>query len=692
MNPRRRCEYCGGKLPTDSPLAKYCKESCRQLAYQKRKKESGANNLSGIESEPAIKLENFRLEKQDKPQEEKSEPVSNTPEIKKVSQENQKTQQKTFSSNKFSDFPQDDFSMFDDDFLESNKNGIKTPDAPHSSEKKNNYPASDYKHKQRPSRAGLTIDQQMMYDLMYGSNNDDLFQEQEEQADFNQQKEKQNPNLAPVAAQNNSGGWKPTPFAEPQPIEVKPVYEIKSKQIYTPESNRQIEESKTNIQKLERFDYEENMLYQIENQLVFNLERICSTWYGRQPEISEKIYTYRLTGNEWEVKKFDELLALGTSLPIGTGLKLNYIKTDNASHDGQMKAICAKLESYRSLIAQLKKRNIEIHQRLQWWEAKMTVKENILTNKNEFENYVKQFEGWKQRKKLHDDKQITDREEFIKQQQRIIQLGEIPKMQQPKQPEIMQQKNWVNTSETKNTNQVRPVIETPKPVQTPKPAQTIQPKTQRKIETNGMIVNSFDVHQYAEDIYPFDGRYGDFLGHLSVSFEMAVHGRPGMGKSVFCYRFAKHLADKYGRVLYIASEEGLGRTTEQKLEELNCKSPNLDLSNCRDLETIFANVKKGDYKFIFLDSLKHLGIDYAAYLELRNHYSNEAIISVQQSTKTGEMAGEQSIKHEIDVELSVSKGYAEVGKTRALHGQSGLIFDIFPEKGRPSPNEEVAVI
>lgn len=675
MNPRRRCEYCGGKLPTDSPLAKYCKESCRQLAYQKRKKQSGAN-LSGIESKPEIVLENFHLEKP-QPQTEQSEPVRNTPEIKKPSPEKPKPQQPTFVRNKFSDFPQDDFSMFDD--LEQSENDTRVIfNTPQQTEKQT---PVNYQSKKTQMPDGLSLDQRMAYEMMngdYGDFND---------ATFLQDSQAQNPKPETEPTQNNPQGWKPIPFAEPEPVKVEPKYQMQTTRVYTPESQKLISQKDAIALQLPTLIYENGLVKQVLNTIAVSPTKICVGWkpYSTKSEAWNKLTAM--------LSPLNELLSRGSLTLINNGIICATDLGTQQQHEEQVTKLKAKQQEYQTQINKLTEQNAQINNRLSYWEAQVTVRENILLNKNEFENYVKQLEAWKQRKKVNDEKQIREREEFIKQQQKIMQLGEIPKTQQTKQPEIIQPKNPVNTNETKNNNQIRPITQTQKtPEQTPKPVQIIQPKQQRKIETNGMIVNSFDVHKYAEDIYPFVGRYGDFLGHLPVSFEMAVHGKPGMGKSIFCYRFAKYLADNWGRVIYIASEEGLGRTTEDKLEELGCKSTNLDFSNCRDLETIFQNVRKGDYKFIFLDSLKHIGIDYAAYLELRGHFTEEAIISIQQSTKAGEMAGEQSIKHEIDVELSVSKGYAEVGKTRALHGRSGLIFDIFPETGRSSPNEEVAVI
>jgi hypothetical protein len=56
------------------------------------------------------------------------------------------------------------------------------------------------------------------------------------------------------------------------------------------------------------------------------------------------------------------------------------------------------------------------------------------------------------------------------------------------------------------------------------------------------------------------------------------------------------------------------------------------------------------------------------------------------------MTGEQALKHEIDIEIIVSGGYAEIGKTRADNSKSGAMFDIFPEEKRAPPDEEIEVI
>src|SRR5665213_3458646 len=94
MQIRRRCLYCGEKLPTDNPSAKYCKKSCKTLAYLQRKKETGVNSLEGMQgNESEIKT--------DQPQHEiKKEEIIPKP-IQKKSAPTDFPQEKKFDFTKF---------------------------------------------------------------------------------------------------------------------------------------------------------------------------------------------------------------------------------------------------------------------------------------------------------------------------------------------------------------------------------------------------------------------------------------------------------------------------------------------------------------------------------------------------------------------------------------------------------------
>lgn len=84
-------------------------------------------------------------------------------------------------------------------------------------------------------------------------------------------------------------------------------------------------------------------------------------------------------------------------------------------------------------------------------------------------------------------------------------------------------------------------------------------------------------------------------------FQAKVSGKPKLDKSTLCVEFAGYLASHHGKVLYVAKEEGLDLTLQQKLNGKDVAHPNLDI----------ASVLPDDlapYDFIFIDSVTRMGL------------------------------------------------------------------------------------
>lgn len=663
---RRRCAQCGEKLTTSNPRAIYCSKSCRQLAWLHQKKTK--EELSGFHSD-----EQQEAPKQNQPQ----EPVETNqyPVLKKDESTNTSPPASNRPrQNKATDFPQED----DLDFGDTADFDIHPKNWPLSKETQSWRSNSFYT--KNKNLDDLSLDQRMAYEQMNNEFSSDDFIDEKQHSDA-----PVNPQLSPVPASKGNTGWQPLPFAEPSPVEVKPIYRRESVSKLTTTSEKLLEQAQRDEENIVRWTYEKYLLEGIYKRIADDPVKVCLLWKAAEP------------GDEYALlvkigfRPFSDLLTSGSGLEIGMHLHLGIERTTTQEHNQQVQNIHAKAQSYERMISAAQKQIAEIKRQLNNWGAKVQVMENVLVNKDQYEAYQTALREWKQRKTLHEDQQIKEREEFLKQQQKIQSLQGIT---EKKQPPITPAEKQSLQNEKKNQPPVFKKIETLSqsnstppvtPVKSPLPVPTGPPKKKRP---KGIIINSMDAHKYSEGVYPFEGRYGRFIGHPPVNFEMVVHGTPGQGKSFFSYRFAYYLAENWGRVLYIASEEGLGQTTLQKL----LPHPNLDLVDINNLESIFKGVKKDTYKFIFFDSLKHLGINYERYIELRDHFENEAFISIQQSTKNKEMAGEQSIKHEIDIEIMVEDCYAITGKTRSLHSKTGLVFDIFPEDRRIYHDESIAVI
>ena len=152
--------------------------------------------------------------------------------------------------------------------------------------------------------------------------------------------------------------------------------------------------------------------------------------------------------------------------------------------------------------------------------------------------------------------------------------------------------------------------------------------------TSTGIMSSRDLRDYRYDQYEFEGKWYDLVGKPGKKFHMMVYGRPKQGKSYFCFDLAQYLSN-FGKVLYIAAEEGFSATLQKKLEDMGGDNDNLDFANFRDYETIKNALPGHDYRFVVIDSVNYIKIEPEEIEQLKADNPRMALITVQQATKDG---------------------------------------------------------
>lgn len=184
------------------------------------------------------------------------------------------------------------------------------------------------------------------------------------------------------------------------------------------------------------------------------------------------------------------------------------------------------------------------------------------------------------------------------------------------------------------------------------------------------IVNSMDVLKLRFNRLGFKDKWLDFFGNPAKGFSVMVFGLPKFGKSILCIDFAGYLARNHGKVLYVAREEGIGDTLQDKLITTKVAHPNLET-----VGALPSDVSK--YDFVFLDSVTKLGLTVDELEELRNENPNTSFIFIFQTTKQGIFRGNNSFQHDVDCVVEVpQKGKAiQYGR----YNQGGEL-DIFPTK------------
>jgi hypothetical protein len=295
-------------------------------------------------------------------------------------------------------------------------------------------------------------------------------------------------------------------------------------------------------------------------------------------------------------------------------------------------------------------------------------------------------------KELNDEKteRLISRFLFLTPQQRQQKREEIiPKLDSVRKQHSGILTQWtealfllINLEEQKKKQPVKP---DPAPVKKDKPEQKSgsgkQPIPQN---SSSKIISSKDLKDKTFACLNFSGKWFEFIGKPAVVFHAAVHGKPGEGKSNFCFQFAFYLAENFGRVVYISAEEGFSKTLHDKLVANNAESVSLSFADLRSFEEIKQEVKRNDFHFIFIDSLDTLKIDAGKLKELREHYPNSAFITISQSTKDGKMRGSQEIIHDSDIAIRVENGFAITQKNRFKEkGKSYQVFSDPPPPEKP---------
>lgn len=182
------------------------------------------------------------------------------------------------------------------------------------------------------------------------------------------------------------------------------------------------------------------------------------------------------------------------------------------------------------------------------------------------------------------------------------------------------------------------------------------------------IMNSVDFAELNFNSIGFTGKWFDFIGDPAPGFTAMVFGMPKMGKSFLCVDFAGYLARKHGKVLYVAKEEKLDKTLQDKLKEKEVAHENLFVA-----DSLPADLT--EYDFIILDSVNKLGLSPKDLEKLKTDNKGKSFIFVFQATKGGKFKGNNEFQHDVDVVIEVPEQGKAVQFGRFNQGGEMNIFE-----------------
>lgn len=176
-----------------------------------------------------------------------------------------------------------------------------------------------------------------------------------------------------------------------------------------------------------------------------------------------------------------------------------------------------------------------------------------------------------------------------------------------------------------------------------------------------------------------EGEWKDLLGEPERRGSWIVWGRSYSGKTSFCVKLARYIAEIGERVAYISLEEGSSVTMQRAFEREAAKNVNnrLSLWCDMDLEEIEAELdKQRSPQVVVIDSVQYLGINYAGYKRLRAKYPQKLFVFVSHATETKEPSGATAsrIRYDASVKIMV-EGFVAHAFSRYGGGEPMTIWE-----------------
>lgn len=171
-------------------------------------------------------------------------------------------------------------------------------------------------------------------------------------------------------------------------------------------------------------------------------------------------------------------------------------------------------------------------------------------------------------------------------------------------------------------------------------------------------IGMFQLDQMKFVTYEFQGEWRRTFGQPERNFAMMVHGESGNGKTDFCVKLAKYMA-QFAVVLYLSAEEGISSTIQTAFRRnsmIDVKG-RVILAEKATFDELMDYLKKRNKPgVVILDSLDYMRLTTEQYKLLRERYPKIAVVVVAWSK--GELPKSQyakDIEYMADIKVRVHR-------------------------------------
>lgn len=176
------------------------------------------------------------------------------------------------------------------------------------------------------------------------------------------------------------------------------------------------------------------------------------------------------------------------------------------------------------------------------------------------------------------------------------------------------------------------------------------------------------------------GEWARAFGQPETNATWLIHGPSAAGKSSFVMQLAKELC-KYGTVLYMSYEEGVGQSFQQRLARFRMKDVqgHFRIATTDTIEELTERLRRAKSpKFVIIDSFQKAEWEYPETIALIERFSRKCFIFISQEDK-GQPMGKPAkrLKYYAGVKVRVA-GYKAYCQGR-FTPEAGVYYPVWEE-------------